>query len=54
MTEPLTVSVAELRAHLSDYLREAGEGRIIYITSRGYRVAAIIPVTDAKTLEGKR
>ena len=54
MTEPLTVSVAEFRAHLADYLHQATEGRLIYIASRNYKIAALVPVADARQIESKR
>ena len=47
--------VRELRAALSDVLNEtAVRGRITYVTSRGRRIAAIVPVPDAEAIEAKK
>lgn len=49
------IGIRELRAELSDVLNEtAVRGRITYVTSRGRRVAAIVPVPDAEAIEAKR
>lgn len=49
------VGIRELRAELSDVLNEtAVRGRITYVTSRGRRVAAIVPVPDAEAIEAKK
>lgn len=46
------IGIRELRAGLSDVVNEtAVRGRITYITSRGRRVAAIVPVPDAEFVE---
>ena len=49
------IGARELRAELSKVLNEtAVRGRITYVTSRGLRVAAIVPVPDAEAIEAKR
>jgi prevent-host-death family protein len=49
------VGIRELRATLSEVVNEtAVRGRITYVTSRGRRVAAIVPVPDAEAIEAKR
>lgn len=49
------IGIRELRAELSDVLNEtAVRGRITYVTSRGRRVAAIVPVPDAEAIEAKK
>ncbi|MFE9736165.1 type II toxin-antitoxin system prevent-host-death family antitoxin [Streptomyces sp. NPDC005863] len=49
------IGIRELRAALSDVLNEtAVRGRITYVTSRGRRIAAIVPVPDAETIEAKK
>jgi prevent-host-death family protein len=46
------LSVAETRKHLADVLNEASaRGRITYITSRGRRVAAIVPLAVAEAAD---
>jgi prevent-host-death family protein len=38
-----------LRKHIADVLNDvSARGRIVYITSRGRRVAAIVPLTVAE------
>jgi prevent-host-death family protein len=49
------MGVKELRANLADVLNDAAvRGRITYVTSRGRRVAAVVPVTDAEAIEAHR
>ncbi|MFI0915232.1 type II toxin-antitoxin system prevent-host-death family antitoxin [Streptomyces abikoensis] len=49
------IGIRELRAALSDVLNEtAVRGRITYVTSRGRRIAAIVPVPDAEAIEEGR
>lgn len=49
------IGIRELRAALSDVVNEtAVRGRITYVTSRGRRVAAIVPVPDAEAIEAKK
>jgi prevent-host-death family protein len=48
-------SVRELRAGLADVLNEAAvHGTITYITSRGRRIAAVVPVPVAEAAEQER
>jgi prevent-host-death family protein len=52
ITPPAERSVRELRRDLADVLNEtAVRGQITYITSRGRRVAAIVPVPVAEAAE---
>jgi prevent-host-death family protein len=45
-------SVRDLRAALADVLNEAAvHGRITYVTSRGRRIAAVVPVPVAEAAE---
>lgn len=44
-------STAEVRAHLADVVNAAIGGRITYITQRGRRVAAIVPLSVAEKAE---
>lgn len=49
------IGVRELRMRLGEVMNDtAVRGRITYVTSHGRRVAAIVPVPDAETLEAKR
>ncbi|MFI8206845.1 MULTISPECIES: type II toxin-antitoxin system prevent-host-death family antitoxin [unclassified Streptomyces] len=49
------IGIRELRASLSDVVNEtAVYGRVTYVTSRGRRVAAIVPVPDAEAIEAKK
>lgn len=49
------IGIRELRASLSDVVNEtAVRGRITYVTSRGRRVAALVPVPDAEAIEASR
>lgn len=49
------IGIRELRTSLSDVVNEtAVYGRITYVTSRGRRVAAIVPVPDAEAIEAKK
>lgn len=48
-------SVAEIRAELADVLNAAAvHGRITYVTNRGRRVAAIVPLAVAEEAERGR
>ena len=44
-------STAEVRAHLADVVNAAIGGRITYITQRGRRVAAVVPLSVAEEAE---
>lgn len=49
------IGIRQLRATLSEVVHEtAVRSRITYVTSRGRRVAAIVPVPDAEAIEAKR
>ncbi|MFF2650559.1 type II toxin-antitoxin system prevent-host-death family antitoxin [Streptomyces sp. NPDC058045] len=49
------IGIRELRASLSDVVNEtAVRGRVTYVTSRGRRVAAIVPVPEAEAIEARR
>jgi prevent-host-death family protein len=57
MTEnpPADRSVREVRAELADILNSAAvHGAITYVTSRGRRIAAIVPVMVAEAAEQAR
>ncbi|MFP3940403.1 MAG: type II toxin-antitoxin system Phd/YefM family antitoxin [Acidobacteriota bacterium] len=43
-----TVSVKELKAHLSEYLRRAGGGEHIVVTQRGREIAEIGPLPETR------
>ncbi|QYC42027.1 hypothetical protein Nocox_22115 [Nonomuraea coxensis DSM 45129] len=50
--EPQEKSVAEARKLFADVLNDAAvRGQITYITNRGRRIAAIVPVPVAETAE---
>jgi prevent-host-death family protein len=42
------MSVAELRANIAEVLNAAIRGRTTYITNRGRRVAAVVPLDVAE------
>jgi prevent-host-death family protein len=46
-----TLSVAEAKAHFSDCVRTAEEGRSVVITRRGKPVAALVPAGRLKQIE---
>ncbi|MDH6189198.1 prevent-host-death family protein [Streptomyces sp. CZ24] len=49
------IGVRDLRTQLSDVLHESTvRGRITYVTSRGRRVAAIVPVDVAEAAEAQQ
>lgn len=50
MTEPIIVTTTDLRASLAKHLQAASGGRVIYVMSHGYRVAAIVPVAVAEEI----
>lgn len=52
---PAEIGIRDLRVAISDVVNEAAvRGHITYITSRGRRVAAIVPVPDAEQIEASR
>ena len=54
-TTSTEIVVRELRAALSEVLNEtAVRSRITYVTSRGRRIAAIVPVPDAEAIEASK
>jgi prevent-host-death family protein len=42
----------EVREHLADVVNAAIQGQVTYITSRGRRVAAVVPLAVADRAEG--
>ncbi|MEV5211250.1 hypothetical protein AB0K35_27640 [Micromonospora sp. NPDC053740] len=40
-------SVRDTREHLADVLYDAAGGKVTYVTSRGRRIAAVVPLTVA-------
>lgn len=53
--EPTELSAANARQNLADILNAASaRGRITYITSRGRRVAAVVPLQIAEEAERLR
>jgi prevent-host-death family protein len=49
--EPIERSAREIRAHLADVIGDAIAGKVTYITSNGRRVAAVVPLTIAETID---
>jgi len=47
----MEVGVRELKARLSEHLARVGRGEVVTVTSRGRRVAQIIPVPGRDNLE---
>lgn len=46
------VGIAELKAHLSDYVnRVIYRGEVVWVTKNGKRVAALVPVEVAEAVE---
>lgn len=43
-----TVSIKELKAHLSEYLRKAASGERIAVTRRGAEIAEIGPLAETR------
>jgi prevent-host-death family protein len=55
MTEPREVGLREARAVLGDLARAAADrSQITYLTSHGFRVAAVVSVADAEDIERLR
>ncbi|HEX5566617.1 MAG TPA: type II toxin-antitoxin system prevent-host-death family antitoxin [Streptomyces sp.] len=53
--EPNELSVREFRAQMADVLNETAiRSQITYITNRGRRVAAVVPVAAAEAEEERR
>lgn len=47
----MEVGIRELKARLSEYVERAAEGETIMVTSRGRRVAQLIPVPGRDNIE---
>jgi prevent-host-death family protein len=47
-SESVERSAREVREHLADVINDAVRGQTTYITSRGRRVAAIVPLAIAE------
>jgi prevent-host-death family protein len=45
--EPVERTTREVREHLADIINAAVRGQVTYITSRGRRVAAVVPLAVA-------
>jgi len=52
MTEQ-RVSIARLKARLSEYLRRAKAGEAVVVTDRGRPVARLVPLEGGAALEGR-
>lgn len=49
------IGIRDLRATLSDVLNDtAVRGRIVYVTSNGRRLAAIVTVPEAEEIEARK
>lgn len=44
---PVEKSVRDAREHFADVLYDAAAGKVTYITSRGRRIAAVVPLSIA-------
>jgi prevent-host-death family protein len=47
MDEPTELTTRDVREHLADVINAAIRGQVTYITSRGRRVAAVVPLAIA-------
>ncbi len=47
-------SVRDTREHLADVLYDAAAGRVTYVTSRGRRIAAVVPLSVADSAVEER
>ena len=47
----MDVGIRDLKAHLSEYLERIANGEVITVTSRGRRVAQIVPVLGRDNLD---
>lgn len=47
----MDVAVRELKARLSEYLEKARGGEVIWVTSRGRRIAQIVPAPGSSNVE---
>jgi prevent-host-death family protein len=48
---PVEVAISELRAHLSEWLEQARDGKEVVITDRGMPVARLLGISATATLE---
>ena len=46
-SEPVERTTREVREHLADVINAAVRGHVTYITSRGRRIAAVVPLASA-------
>ncbi|HYX24524.1 MAG TPA: type II toxin-antitoxin system Phd/YefM family antitoxin [Thermoanaerobaculia bacterium] len=51
---PKSVSVAEVKAHFSDWVKEAEAGEPVVITRHGKPVVALVPANDMEQLRRLR
>lgn len=51
---PAEIGSTDLRAKLADVLNDAVYGEITFVTTRGRRIAAIVPAVDAERLWRER
>jgi prevent-host-death family protein len=49
--EPIERTTREVREHLADVIGDAIAGKVTYITSNGRRVAVVIPLALAETID---
>jgi prevent-host-death family protein len=47
----MDVGIRDLKAHLSEHLERVANGEVIMVTSRGRRVAQIVPVLGRDNLD---
>lgn len=47
----MDIGIRDLKAHLSEHLERVANGEVITVTSRGRRVARIVPVLGSDNLE---
>jgi prevent-host-death family protein len=47
---PVEIGTTDLRLKLADVLNDAVYGQITFVTSRGRRIAAIVPAPDGEDL----
>jgi len=47
-----TTAISELKAHLSDYLKQVKSGNEVLVTDRGKPVARIVPISSKNAPEG--
>jgi prevent-host-death family protein len=47
-----TTAISELKAHLSDYLKQVKSGNEVLVTDRGKPVARIVPISNKTGFRG--